>query len=252
VLGSRGLEQYASFRRRAHRAFEATLDDATRPASSGRFHDGDNVSRQVLEWHQLLRETVRRTDHVTSRILDTVEHSMLAPDPDQRIDALGLHYRLVRILERSAVSDAAIFEGKEALQQLQQFVSYDSSSYGRAVSRSARPVELTRGAVSAIVPSAGRTDSLKTLEPLIRLSQSSTQPPTQSLTAGLTTSLTAWKPMPRHTGLSIQNIFDAHYLEKEKSKQIRKSIFLRFPRLRELRDDLLARYIASRDIVSIT
>jgi hypothetical protein len=54
------------------------------------FHNGEEVLPDVLSWHDYLRSTLRRTDMVTSRVLDLVDQKIFRGDAALRIKSEGL------------------------------------------------------------------------------------------------------------------------------------------------------------------
>ncbi|KAK7708019.1 hypothetical protein SLS64_006841 [Diaporthe eres] len=49
------------------------------------FHDGKNVLSAVTEWHVYLRNSARRADTTTHRVLDLVDKHMLLSNPEERL-----------------------------------------------------------------------------------------------------------------------------------------------------------------------
>ena len=71
-----------------------------RTLSSGDyFHNGTHVLDDVLQWHDVLRNSLRKTDTITSAVLDLVDRMMLT-DVSTRIDAESLCTELVEILHQ--------------------------------------------------------------------------------------------------------------------------------------------------------
>ena len=68
-------------------------------SESDQFHDGFEVLRAVSDWHKYLRTVIRKTDTITSQVLDLVDNSMLVASPDHRIDASTLCAKLDSILK---------------------------------------------------------------------------------------------------------------------------------------------------------
>lgn len=85
VLGAQGLLIYKELRLLAN----DDMNDA--------FHDGEYVLGQVTSWHRYLREAARRTDPLTSAVLDMVDSHMLVPSTD-RWEATKVHEEFKRIL----------------------------------------------------------------------------------------------------------------------------------------------------------
>ena len=99
VLGSPGIVQFSIVRQEAIRKLSAqgSLHSSVKPGSDF-FHDGENVLRDVLHWHDHLRKSCRKTDTITSDVLDLVDRSMLQGDADKRIAAPTLCEELDKIL----------------------------------------------------------------------------------------------------------------------------------------------------------
>ncbi|KAK3365510.1 hypothetical protein B0T24DRAFT_636000 [Lasiosphaeria ovina] len=62
------------------------------------FHDGNEMSKTVSDWHKHLRHALRSSDPVTAKILDMVEDYMLQGDPAKRLDASQLATMIKAIL----------------------------------------------------------------------------------------------------------------------------------------------------------
>lgn len=91
------------------------------------FHDGENVLPDVLRWHQVLRSSLRKTDTITSKVLDLVDGKMLQGDPLGRIEAKTLCRELKQILQAGdnelrvpvppSISEALVQVDNEAVSQ---------------------------------------------------------------------------------------------------------------------------------------
>ncbi|KAF5503624.1 putative serine/threonine-protein kinase MPS1-like protein [Colletotrichum fructicola] len=68
------------------------------------FHDGTRVLQAVLQWHDYLRNSSRRADTITSRVLDLVENDMLVEDPDDSYLAQFISNRDIIFLVDNASS----------------------------------------------------------------------------------------------------------------------------------------------------
>lgn len=68
------------------------------PSCDDAFHDGRKVLPAVTEWHLYLRNSSRKSDTITDRILDLVDHHMLKPKPGQRLTLEKLCNELENIL----------------------------------------------------------------------------------------------------------------------------------------------------------
>ena len=106
VLGSYGVKQFRTLRQRIldkisterekkepQTQFDKSLNI---PRRGDYFHDGTNVLDVVASWHEFLRNSVRKSDTITSKVLDIVDHSLLVSNIKVRFDANMLHERLKR------------------------------------------------------------------------------------------------------------------------------------------------------------
>lgn len=64
------------------------------------FHNGKEVLPNVLGWHMYLRSVLRKSDNITSNVLDLIDEEMLVGDAGRRIKANDLCDRLDRIKSR--------------------------------------------------------------------------------------------------------------------------------------------------------
>ena len=107
-----GLSLFQKVRERAIAKSRQTQSNQTPPeqqkidiSESDQFHNGTEVLEAVTEWHKYLRIVMRKTDNITSRVLDLVDESMLLASPDERINASDLCSRLNLVLESCPQSD---------------------------------------------------------------------------------------------------------------------------------------------------
>ena len=63
------------------------------------FHDGKDILSEIGEWHRLLRDSLRQTDHITGQILDVVDEHMFVADLKNRIDCRSLCGKLQGIIK---------------------------------------------------------------------------------------------------------------------------------------------------------
>lgn len=56
------------------------------PDCDDAFHDGSDVLPAVLEWHDHLRNSARRADTLTWRVLDLVDKELLVANPEHRLN----------------------------------------------------------------------------------------------------------------------------------------------------------------------
>jgi hypothetical protein len=98
ILGESGIQQYSRIRQQDI----ASLSHSKLPTSSGDcFHDGIRPLKEVQEWHKYLRGAIRRTDLITSRVLDLVDQKILLADPGARVSARNICLSMEDILEQS-------------------------------------------------------------------------------------------------------------------------------------------------------
>ncbi|CAM1504861.1 Fc.00g024520.m01.CDS01 [Cosmosporella sp. VM-42] len=101
ILGSYFYESYDKIRedailelKRRHQEGE----DISIPDCDDAFHDGKKVLPTVLEWHNHLRNCARRSDTISSRILDLVDDGMLV-DAERRLTSAQFCEKLAKITE---------------------------------------------------------------------------------------------------------------------------------------------------------
>ena len=102
TLGYQGLLQYAKLRQKAVKGTLQPSDLSQTTQKTGKvdndyFHDGKTALSDVTSWHQVLRGALRKSDTITSRILDLVDEKMLLGTAQERIKAKDLCAELERI-----------------------------------------------------------------------------------------------------------------------------------------------------------
>jgi hypothetical protein len=90
VLGSDGLGDY-------RRKREAETDRIYGFKNGGCFHDGAKVLNTVRNFHDKVRENIRKNDHVTELVLDMISDMLVAAD--SRPPLHFLHAKSNRILQ---------------------------------------------------------------------------------------------------------------------------------------------------------
>lgn len=88
VLGSQAYENFNERRKIAIKALRTKQARDKRTSfqyCEDAFHDGKNVLSAVTEWHVYLRNSARRADTTTHRVLDLVDKHMLLPNPEERL-----------------------------------------------------------------------------------------------------------------------------------------------------------------------
>ena len=109
VLGYEGIQQFRKLREKAiedivlSQQRKPKEDSSKEISKSDYFHDGCRVLAVVLEWHDMLRSSLRNTDTVTSKLLDLLDQKMLVPDATKRLSAEKTCEELDNILAESQV-----------------------------------------------------------------------------------------------------------------------------------------------------
>ncbi|TGJ84445.1 hypothetical protein E0Z10_g4314 [Xylaria hypoxylon] len=96
VLGKEGVKQYRLLRQSAIEVLGIGVGDP--------FHDKEQVLKVVTDWHKYLRNTIRKDDCYTAKILDLVDSRMLIIPGEQRITGATLSEKLKRIDEEATQS----------------------------------------------------------------------------------------------------------------------------------------------------
>lgn len=81
VLGAEGVIQYNKIRQKAHHKRSGIISDS--------FHNGSQVIQEVTAWHQYLRAAARRTDTISSLVLNMIDNDMLV-GVDSRHNTAGI------------------------------------------------------------------------------------------------------------------------------------------------------------------
>lgn len=150
VLGSQAYENYSERRKIAIKALRdgrAKDEGEFVPSCDDSFHDGAKVLSAVTQWHDYLRNSARRADTTTHRVLDLVDNYMLLPSPDKRLMMGELCKRLEEITTLSAQEyqhnlDMALLRqiGPETLNALQEL---DNQAPAKAVTAYAAGAEMS-------------------------------------------------------------------------------------------------------------
>lgn len=113
ILGQQAYDNYPEIRKVAIQNLkeQRKLDKNTHaPDADDAFHDGVSVLPAVLQWHDLLRNSIRKSDSISGRILALIEEGMLVGDIQKRWTVQEMHRKL-----REALSFAED-DHKEALE----------------------------------------------------------------------------------------------------------------------------------------
>ncbi|KAK6836324.1 Protein kinase domain-containing protein [Apiospora arundinis] len=106
VLGADGVTQYSRVRQKArHRHINDTSDS---------FHDDQDVLSEVKAWHRYLRAAARKTDTLSSQVLDLVDRHMLV-NLGLRWDANYIAKGFADVLSTEIISDQGFPEEIKAL-----------------------------------------------------------------------------------------------------------------------------------------
>ena len=99
-----GLHQFDQVRQLAiiKQAQARSQNQAVEGSQGDHFHNGHRVLEDVTNWHICLRAVLRKTDTITSHVLDLVDQDMLLGSAEQRINASRLCSRLDLILKSSS------------------------------------------------------------------------------------------------------------------------------------------------------
>jgi hypothetical protein len=130
VLGTQGIQQFTYVRQRAiSKAHDLNFRIKPGEPKGDHFHDGTEVLQDVKYWHNHLRKTCRRTDTITSQMLDLVDRKMLRGNAKERIEASKLCEEMEQILSKSheATQDSLPESLKEALIQMNEDALSQSS-----------------------------------------------------------------------------------------------------------------------------
>ncbi|KAL8784971.1 MAG: hypothetical protein Q9213_003632 [Squamulea squamosa] len=107
VFGYPGIQQFRKVREKAISGIISAPFNHQHPQRSTSisagdyFHDGRQVLDVVTGWHKVLRNALRKTDTVTSRLLDLVDRKMLLGSASSRIKAKELSVELKSIIFQS-------------------------------------------------------------------------------------------------------------------------------------------------------
>ncbi|KAF7559253.1 hypothetical protein G7046_g4895 [Stylonectria norvegica] len=101
ILGCSFYTNYSCIRVHSIRGLRDrhTIDPSVSiPESDDAFHDGKRVLPAVLDWHDHLRNSTRKSDTISWRVLDLIDEGMLLEDPEMRLTSAELCGRLDEIV----------------------------------------------------------------------------------------------------------------------------------------------------------
>ncbi|KAI0466797.1 hypothetical protein F4859DRAFT_518845 [Xylaria cf. heliscus] len=93
VLGKEGVKQYRLLRQKKIESLGIGVGDP--------FHDKEKVLPVVTDWHKYLRNTIRRDDCYTAKVLDLVDTMMLITPGEFRISGASLSQKL-KVIDKEA------------------------------------------------------------------------------------------------------------------------------------------------------
>lgn len=118
ALGYQGILQYAEFRKNAikqykkHNPSQLGTDgvdtSAEKKSMEDYFHNSHEVLPEVTSWHKSLRGILRKTDTLTSLVLDLIDDKMLLSDPTKRLSAEETCIELSRIYKEAEEAQAKL------------------------------------------------------------------------------------------------------------------------------------------------
>jgi hypothetical protein len=101
ILGSQAYDNYRQVRMLEIAELRQRVEDGkggSAPSGDDAFHDGTEVLPSVLHWHDFLRNSSRKADTISHRVLDLVEEKMLLKNPSQRLSFEMLCKKLEEII----------------------------------------------------------------------------------------------------------------------------------------------------------
>jgi hypothetical protein len=103
VLGETGMGIFSQIRENAIKDIVKRQHRHSHPFlhEGDYFHDGRDVLPDVVNWHNLLRNSQRKSDVITNRVLDVVDSRMMLGDANLRSKAEDIYRDLKEILAQS-------------------------------------------------------------------------------------------------------------------------------------------------------
>jgi len=101
ILGSQAYDNYRQVRMLEIAELRQRVEDGkggSAPSGDDAFHDGTQVLPSVLHWHDFLRNSSRKADTISHRVLDLVEEKMLLTNPNRRLSFEMLCEKLEEII----------------------------------------------------------------------------------------------------------------------------------------------------------
>jgi hypothetical protein len=125
-----GVKQYSAYRKQA---ISTSLSEGVSrdkvEAVGDYFHNGVTVLPEIQKWHAFLRTILRKTDTITSRVLDLIDRYMLVSPHTFRLSSSDLCDELAKISGATLASNTEIDESIVTfLRQQDEQIPEDSSS----------------------------------------------------------------------------------------------------------------------------
>lgn len=99
VLGMQGIKQFETVRTAAIKKIKSNPGDTTAHLLyDDTFHDGSAVLEDVANWHEYLRQVMRKSDPISHQLLDLIDEEVLGQDPDRRLTSAVLYDKLTKLL----------------------------------------------------------------------------------------------------------------------------------------------------------
>ncbi|KAI8951168.1 hypothetical protein F4801DRAFT_578708 [Xylaria longipes] len=99
VLGLQGIKQFQTVRKAAIKKIKSNPEASTAHLlSDDTFHDGSVVLDDVTNWHEYLRQVMRKSDPISHQLLDLIDNEVLGQDPDNRLTSAALYKKLKDLL----------------------------------------------------------------------------------------------------------------------------------------------------------
>ncbi|KAI0970661.1 hypothetical protein F4678DRAFT_114797 [Xylaria arbuscula] len=111
TLGSQGIKQFETVRQAVIEKVKSHPETTTAHDLCGdTFHDGSSVLENVTNWHHYLRRVMRKSDPISSEILDLIDEEVFGQDGDSRLTSAALYERLSELLATAKDMDEQIAE----------------------------------------------------------------------------------------------------------------------------------------------
>ncbi|KAG8156623.1 hypothetical protein KVR01_013574 [Diaporthe batatas] len=116
ILGQQAYDHYPEIRTAAIKELKEkrkTDQSIHAPDADDAFHDGVNVLPAVSQWHDLLRNSIRKSDSISGRIIDLIEEGMLVGDVKKRFKVKEMHQKLRDVLSSAEADHQAALESAD-------------------------------------------------------------------------------------------------------------------------------------------